>query len=293
MITPVVFGAIGFILMNYCVMNKYLSRSVQAGLLCLLILLLHGGCQSGAPTKADENASEYEKYFSEYRLSGSFILYNLKEDRYFYVNPSQKDTLLTPASTFKICNSLIGLETGVLEDENTVIAWDSVERSAASWNQDQTLATAFRRSAVWYYQEVARRVGKDRMQAWIDKAEYGNRQIGGEIDFFWLRGDLRISPSQQIEFLKNLYHNTLPFSTENQEIVKRIMLVEETQQYVLRAKTGWAFKNKAGWYVGYVERDDNVYFFCTCVQGDDYNNDNFGRSRIEISRKILTDMGII
>lgn len=268
-------------------------RILINGLFCILIGMALPGCQSKPGVQKEAQATGFEKYFEAFDLAGSFILYNLNDDSYLYVNPSQKDTLLRPASTFKICNSLIGLETKVLQDENTLFKWDGVERMADSWNQDQTLASAFRYSAVWYYQEVARRVGAARMQFWIDTLAYGNGQIGGGIDSFWLRGDLRISPAQQIEFLKKLYHNALPFSARNQEIVKKIMIVEENEHYTLRAKTGWAFKNSAGWYVGYVERDDNVYFFCTCVQGKDYNDEDFGRSRVEISRNILGDLGII
>lgn len=236
---------------------------------------------------------EYQSYFNDYGLEGSFILFDLNKNTYTYVNPEQKDREYIPASTFKICNSLIGLETGVIEDEHFVIPWDRIDRGYISWNQDQTLASALKYSAVWYYQELARRVGEKRMQEWIDKADYGNRNLSGGIDQFWLRGGLRITPAQQVDFLKKLYFNTLPFAVEHQETVKKIMIVEETDAYTLHAKTGWAFKNSVGWYVGYVERGGDVYFFSTCVQGDDFDSENFGEARIEISRKILGALGIL
>lgn len=236
---------------------------------------------------------QFQHYFDEYNLKGSFILFDLNENTYSYVNPEQKDMELPPASTFKICNSLIGLETGVIHDENFVIRWDSIDRGYDSWNQDQTLATALKYSAVWYYQELARRVGNQQMQFWIDTCQFGNQQIGEAIDMFWLNGILKVTPSQQIEFLKKLYHNTLPFSLRNQEIVKKIMIVEETEDYCLHAKTGWALKNVAGWYVGYVEKGNNVYFFTTCVQGNDFNTENFGESRKKITTNILKDLKIL
>jgi len=236
---------------------------------------------------------EFQKYIDKHNVKGSFILFDLNANTYTFVYPDQKNLELPPASTFKICNSLIGLETGVIEDENFVIAWDSIDRGYNSWNQDQTLATALKFSAVWYYQELARRVGEEQMQKWINEANYGNREIGGGIDMFWLRGDLRITPIQQIEFLKKLYHNELPFSKHNQEIVKKIMVVEETDNYTMHAKTGWSINNSAGWYVGYVERNDNVYSFTCCIQGNDFNMENFGTARIEISRDILSALKII
>ncbi|MEZ5198111.1 MAG: class D beta-lactamase [Bacteroidales bacterium] len=240
-----------------------------------------------------EIKQEFQHYFDSFDLQGSFIMYDLNKGSYLYVNPDQKDIEFPPASTFKICNSLIGLETGVIEDENFVIPWDSVQRNFSAWNQDINLSQAIKYSVVWYYQELARRVGEQRMQEWITKSQYGNEEIGGGIDQFWLRGDLRITPQQQIEFLKRLYRNELPFSNKNQETVKRIMIVEETPDYTMHAKTGWALVNNTGWYIGYVEKEHNVYFFVTCVQGNDFNMENFGTARIEITRNILIELGII
>lgn len=276
-------------------MKQDIRKKQMLGIIWISFILIFPMLGCNHPTTPLEKAgnSDFQHYFDEYDLSGSFILYDLNNDIYFFVNPEQKDIQFSPASTFKICNSLIGLETGVIEDENFIIRWDSLDRGYSSWNKDQTLASALKYSAVWYYQELARRVGEERMQEWINKTGYGNQQIGGGIDQFWLRGDLRITPSQQIDFLRSLYHNKLPFSVRNQEIVKKIMIVEETDDYVMHAKTGWALKNNAGWYVGYIEKGNNVYFFTTCVQGNDFNMENFGKSRIEISRKILADLGIL
>jgi len=260
----------------------------------IIITILFGGCNQ---TSTDDHQTtirnDFQKYFEDYNLNGSFILYDLNEEIYTYVNPGQKDLEFPPASTFKICNSLIGLETGVIEDENYVIPWDSVERNYQIWNQDFDLAQAIKYSVVWYYQELARRVGEKRMQEWINKADYGNKQIGGGIDQFWLRGDLRITPSQQIEFLKQLYNNDLPFSNRNMAIVRKIIIVEQTENYTLHAKTGFALVNNTGWYVGFVKKDKNVFFFTTCVQGNDFNMKDFGKARIEITRNILKDLEII
>ena len=78
-----------------------------------------------------------------------------------------------PASTFKVFNSLVALQTGAVADEHTIILWDSVERRP-EWNVDMDMATAIERSCVPWYQEVARRAGAERMQHWLDTVHYGN-----------------------------------------------------------------------------------------------------------------------
>lgn len=150
------------------------------------------------------------------------MLYDPQTDKYVFYNPNQFEQTFSPASTYKICNSLIGLETGVIKDENFVIPWDSVTRQNPNWNSDHDLKTAFKNSTVWYYQELARRVGRQQMKYWLDKANYGNADTSGGIDKFWLTGGLRISPKQQIDFLKRLHDNKLPFSQRSVDIVKKL-----------------------------------------------------------------------
>ena len=138
-------------------------------------------------------------------------MYDLKNNRYTRYAPEQGAERLLPASTFKILASLIGLETGVIPDENYVIKWDGTRYPIPSWNQDHTLKTAIQNSVVWYYQELARRVGREKMQYWVDVVNYGNKDISGEIDNFWLVGGLRISANEQVEILKRQYQEDLPF----------------------------------------------------------------------------------
>jgi len=132
-----------------------------------------------------EEKPELEKYFQGY--SGAFVLYDLRNNRYTRYAPEHCDERLLPASTFKILNSLIGLETGVIPDENYVFKWDGTQYPIPSWNQDHTLKTAIQNSVVWYYQELARRVGKEKMQYYVDAVNYGNKDISGEIDNFLVR----------------------------------------------------------------------------------------------------------
>jgi beta-lactamase class D len=228
------------------------------------------------------------KNFQEAKSEGCFILYDLKRDRYIRYNSNRCQKRFIPASTFKIFNSLVALETKAIADENTVIPWDRVEREYPVWNQDQTMRTAFSRSAVWFYQDLARRIGTEKMTKYIQVAGYGNQDISDKIDTFWLNGKLRISPEEQIKFLVRLYQEDLPFSPAVMKTVKDIMVIERKDTYTLRGKTGWArdvdgVKN-IGWYVGYIERDHNVYFYALNFENQDPNFD-----LVPIRKKILFD----
>ena len=230
----------------------------------------------------------------ESNMTGSFIFYDLKEDLYIRYNPKRCSKRFIPASTFKILNSLIALETSVVPDQNYVLRWDGTHYPVPDWNRDHTLKSAIKYSVVWYYQELARRIGYEKMYYYVHKCNYGNKDISGGIDRFWLDGALRISQSEQIEFLKKLYRNDLPFSKRNIDIVKDILLNEDNDSYHLRAKTGSGFQDgKAiGWYVGYLEQNDNVYFFATNIESDE-SDQNFRTARIDITRQILQRFGLL
>lgn len=230
--------------------------------------------------------NDFQKIFDEFHVKGTAILYDLNNGTYNIYNKERAEKEYLPASTFKIFNSLAALETGAIKDQCETIAWDRRTWRFDEWNQDQTLQTAFRNSVVWAYQEMARRIGKKQMQYWIDKVDYGNRDISGDIDTFWLEGKLAISAHQQVEFLKKLYKNQLPFSQRSMDIVKEIMLVEQGKTYILRGKTGWASRvsPQIGWFVGWLETSRNVYFFALnidIIKRQDVN------ARTEIIKKVL------
>ncbi|BAX80412.1 class D beta-lactamase [Labilibaculum antarcticum] len=232
------------------------------------------------------SSSDLERIFKSENIKGCFTIYDLRNDAKLSFKEERLDSAFLPASTFKIINSMIALETEVITDENEMIKWDSIDRSYDNWNRDQNLESALKYSTVWAYQELARRIGEERMKYWVEASNYGNKNINGGIDVFWLRGDIRISPNQQIDFLKKLYLNQLPFSQKNQEIVKKIMIVDQTANYTIRAKTGWAVRidDQIGWYVGYLERAGNVYFFSINI---DIKNSNDAAKRKILVSKIL------
>ena len=242
-----------------------------------------------------EQTLNFKRHFDNLALNGSIVVYDLNRDKLYQHNRDRNDTAFLPASTYKIPNSLIALETGVIKDDVAILTWDGIERGfngspVEVWNQDLNLRLAFKYSAVWFYQVLARRIGHQRMQDFVNQIEYGNQNIGKQedIDRFWLEGELRITPKQQIDFLRRLSNNDLPFSPRNIDLVKDIATAEQTPDYVLRGKTGAT--SEIGWYVGYLEQNDNVYFFATNLA---LNSENALAARIEVTRMCLQDLGLL
>ena len=235
---------------------------------------------------------DFGRYFQQAGVEGAFLLYDLENDSFLVHNRERTEKSFIPASTFKIFNSLVALETGVIRDQHEVIAWDSIDRGWEKWNMDLSMSDAFRYSAVWFYQELARRIGRERMQAFLDSTRYGNRKMGPAVDRFWLDGDLRISPKEQIDFLVKLHRNELPFSQRTMDIVREVMIHEQGENYTLRGKTGWGirFVEQIGWFVGYVERKGKVYFFATNI---DIRDDNDAPARIAITKRILRQLDLM
>jgi beta-lactamase class D len=267
-----------------------------------LIFLLLAGCArtrtvsppaaSAIPTLTETTSPARESSFRG--LDGAFVLYDRNAGTYLRHNPERCAERLLPASTFKILNALIGLESGVIPDEHYVIPWDGTQYEVASWNQDHTLKTAMQNSVVWYYQELARRVGREQMQHYIDAVGYGDRDISGGIDTFWLDGSLQISADEQVELLKSLYEGNLPFSARSMQIVREILVLEDTGDYRLSGKTGTGIPDTSyvGWFVGYLEENGNVYFFATNLESS-LNPEAKGATAREITLEILQSLELL
>ena len=255
---------------------------------------MRGKTTTGISSETTEIRESLGKYYEKNKVKGSFVLYDQKNNKYIIYNQPDITKALIPASTFKICNSLIALETGVVKDEHVTFKWDGKNRQRPEWNADTDMKLAFKNSTVWYYQEIARKIGEVRMKEWLEKAKYGNADTGGGIDGFWLWGKLRITPMQQIDFLKRLHDNKLPFSQRSMDLVKEIMIARDTSGYVLRAKTGGGKQDDQyiGWYVGYVTINDNVYYFSNCIQSENGGAD-FLDTRTAITFDILNELNII
>lgn len=228
-------------------------------------------------------------------FTGTFALYDEAADSYLVYGEPQSRQRLSPCSTFKIYNSLIGLETGVLDQEDvyTLLKWNGTQYAFPFWNHDHTLASATRDSVVWYFQELARRIGDEKMQTCIDKLDYGNRDISGGLTTFWLRSSLKISAREQVDLLHRLYAGQLPVSPDNAAIVARNITLSADDGIRFMGKTGSGMENGKwllGWFVGCVEKQGNRYFFAANIQAAD--GATGGKAR-EITKAILKDLSIL
>jgi beta-lactamase class D len=227
-------------------------------LICILIIFT-------ASTSFAED-KDLAELFKKYDVKGTVVISSLSGEEQYIHNDNRAKEMLSPASTFKIPNSLIALEEKIILDENEIISWDNVQREMDAWNRDQTLMSAFKSSTVWVYQRFAQKIGKDNYLKYLSIMDYGNKKPSPDIQSFWLHaGDLRISPVAQVEFLKKVYSEQFPFSKKNYAILKKIMLEEDNDEYKLYSKTGSATKDWIGhgWYVGYIETKNKTYFFAT------------------------------
>jgi beta-lactamase class D len=230
---------------------------------------------------------DIKKYFDVQQATGTFGMFDNSRGQFTIYNLDRFKKRYSPASTFKIVNSLISLQTGRLTSDSTVIPWDGVTRERAEWNQDLSLYRAFRASAVPHFQEIARQVGRDTMKYWLDTLKYGNMQMGKTVDAFWLDNSLLISPDEQLGLVKRLYFRQLPFRESVQESVKKMMIQENNTTYQLAYKTGMGKSDTGkpmGWMVGWIEENRHVYPFVLNLEMD--NETLLPEAR----KKILTDI---
>jgi beta-lactamase class D len=217
------------------------------------------------------NEKKLEKYFTSNKVNGCFAVFNNGAGSFNIYNLERyKDSAYSPASTFKIVNSLIGLQTGVITNEKMIIKWDGVARKNSNWNKDLSMDSAFAYSAVPYYQEVARRIGKETMQVWLDSLSYGTKKITTAIDSFWLDNSIKITADEQLGLMKRLYFEQLPFSKNVMATVKKVMIQEQNANYTLAYKTGLTTlpNNKPlAWMVGWIEENKHPHFFVLNLDG--------------------------
>ena len=240
------------------------------------------------------------KYFDQHQLKGTFALFDNGTGEFTVYNMNRyRDSAYLPASTFKIVNSLIGIETGVVKDSATVIPWDGVTRAIPEWNRDLNMHEAFTYSCVPWFRELARRIGKDTMQNWLDTLGYaqlhGKVVIKNNLDTFWLDNSVKVTADEQLGLVKKLYFNQLPFQPRSQRMVKNMMLREDNSNYKLSYKTGWGHTEKGyalGWIIGWIEENRHPYFFVLQVESPD-SNYNMGDVRLKMLKDILHQYGFM
>ena len=226
-------------------------------------------------------------------VEGAFAGYDVNADRTFFVNTSRAQQRFSPASTFKIANSLIALETGVVRDENEIIPYRSDDPPfMKEWTRDMSMREAIKLSNVPIYQELARRIGKARYHEWQTRLPYGNEATGANLERFWLDDSLKISAVEEVHFVAALAQRKLPLSIRAQEIVRDILKYETIGDHTIYAKTGWcrACQPQIGWWVGWVERGGRIFAFALNI---DITNPKDLDKRIPIAKAILSKLGAI
>jgi beta-lactamase class D len=236
------------------------------------------------PLIAQAEDPAIDELFSKTGVSGTLLIESVRTGQRFVHDEARMVQRFPVASTFKILNTLIGLEEGVVYGPDARFRWDGTRHTIEDWNRDQTLASAFKVSCVWCYQELARQIAPENYSASIRQARYGALREPFELTQFWLDGSLTISAEEQVAFLDQVVERRLPYRGSSYDTLKTVMLVEETPGYRLYAKTGWAARSSpgVGWYVGYVEVADDTWLFAL-------NMDIHGEAALPLRRQMVME----
>lgn len=274
-------------------------------LLCLLVLLL----LPALSLAADSERPDLAHLFTERGLDGCFVLQ--KGEDIIRVNSARAAMRFRPASTFKIVNTLAALEGGVAPGPDYLIPWDGVIREVSAWNADLTFEQAFRASAVWWFVELGKRNGRERLGAAMRALSYGNADASGS-DRFWLDGPLRISANEQLRVMDGLARGTVPFTARSQQLLRQMMLLDQSVGQGLDAGGAWALYGKTGaaaqgggagaqdvpvgWLVGYVLRGGQAYPFALNISPKPGSGQGLAElmpARMLLVRKLLARLGIL
>lgn len=229
--------------------------------------------------------------FDQAQSAGVLVIQRGQQIQVYGNDLSRADTEYVPASTFKMLNALIGLQHGKATT-NEIFKWDGKKRSFAAWEKDMTLGEAMQASAVPVYQELARRIGLELMQQEVQRIQFGNQQIGQQVDNFWLVGPLKVTPKQEVQFVSALAREQLAFDPQVQQQVKVMLLLQEQQAYRLYAKSGWGMdvEPQVGWLTGWVKTPQaEIVAFSLNMQ---MRNGMDPAIRLEILQQALAELGL-
>jgi beta-lactamase class D len=279
------------LLLNHFGYQPVIHRRHALGLLAAASLLPSRSF-ANVSYQRSEFREDLAKRFFDLGTEGTFVGYKVDDYLIIASDKVRSGEAKLPASTFKIPNSIIALETGVVADpDKDVFKWDGVTRSIEAWNKDHTLRSAMAASAVPVYQEIARRIGAERMQKYVDLLDYGNRDIGGGIDQFWLTGNMRIDPIQQVDFVDRLRRGVLPVSKRSQDLVRDILPVTKVGDATIHAKSGLLGaeigKPSLGWMVGWAEKGSQQTVFAMNM---DVRDPSQIPARMTVTQQCLTDI---
>lgn len=255
--------------------NNKGACSMHKKILYLILLIILSIYVIRTKTHQPQNVAEIDAVFKEENAVGTFVVYDVQESEFIIYNEVRSRHPYYPASTFKIVNSLIGLSTKAVKNTDEVFyKYDGSKMFLKSWEKDANLRDAIKVSQLPAYQELARKIGLEKMQENITNLNYGNMKVSNQIDTFWLQGPLEISAIQQAEFLAKLATLQLPISQSIQQSIHEIIKLEEGQNWTLYGKTGWTGRINArdsiGWFVGWIESNGKVYSFAMNIDAKEF-----------------------
>ncbi|MDP2722225.1 MAG: penicillin-binding transpeptidase domain-containing protein [Bacteroidales bacterium] len=244
---------------------------------------------------------EFKKDFDSCGVDGAIAIYDNQQNKWILSDTIETKQATLAASTFKIINLLIALETKTIVDENEIVKWvgstDTIKYGhRPEIYKDMNVKEAFELSAGWVFVELAKKIGRENYKKYLSECKYGNLDLSQQDADFWNFGHFAISPINQVIFLRKLYENKLPFSKRNIEIVKQAMITEQNEDYIIRAKTGWTRENNTntGWWVGSLENKKGTYFFATrLLQDRKLKRNDFGSCRKDITKKVFKGLKVI
>ena len=236
--------------------------------------------------------ADLEAVFAENGVAGTFVLYDVATDHFTLINATRAEKRFVPASTFKIANTIIALETGVVKDENEIIPYGGQPQPFKTWEKDMSMREAIALSAVPIYQELARRIGLERYREWLPRLDFGNRQTGTIVDTFWLDGPLEISALEEARFVARLAQQKLDASIRSQSIARDIIRLESRDGKILYGKTGWRFSSapNLGWWTGWVEQNGKISAFSLNI---DMPAATDAPKRVAVGKTMLSKLGVL
>ncbi len=265
-------------------------------LIVILLITIYACSTSKIKKEYIKTHLELTKYNSE-DYEFSVVIYDQKKNNYFIFNDSLSRIPYSPASTFKIANAIVGLENKVITDENFILPWDSIIRSNPLWNQTQNLNSAFKNSTVWYFQEIAKRIGPERMTVGLQKIKYCDStfKIKNDIDKFWLNGNLKKNLIGQIQFINLLSAKKLNIGMKTYKTLETIMASDTISNSFIYSKTGWAVDGTEdiGWFIGFLIKNNNTYIFGSLVKTKNFEKTDISKLRKEITYYTLRNLGIL
>ncbi len=259
-----------------------------------------------AGQKTESQAPVAEKnYFGQ--ADGCFLLYNVKTQKFEKIIGEERCKQQIPAcSTFKVPLAVIAFDSGVLKNTDEVLKWNGKKDVREVANKDHNAKTWMSDSIVWFSQRITKQLGQKKTQNYLDKLNYGNKDLSGGLTQAWLVSPsstgpaLKISAYEQVEFMKKLWSNELPVSAQAMQTTREITYLETSEKgYRLHGKTGSGFYDKErkmhlGWFIAHIQKGDQEYISVANF-GDPkpVEVQGYGGFRAKDTTKaILTDLGL-